>query len=212
MYRVEERTAEDTLSSLVSHQISGTIEKNDEVFARIQSFQSHFATLTRTPHMLRLMMQNEFNFLGVVDVTDDKREMDDQSMLENDWFDCTFAVIDFGRAEMWTRKIHEEAEKGKTIVAIIPARTSQKWFHELVLNAASDIRFIQGNLMPNNALSVHGKSGSSMPACCIAIYKGYIPKKSRDVKGVGILRLNTTFTEDKLDLSADVIYENEEIE
>ena len=45
----------------------------------------------------------------------------------------------------WVRKSFEEAQKGVVVVALLPARTDTKWFHEFVLKAA-EIRFIRGRL------------------------------------------------------------------
>jgi hypothetical protein len=141
-----------------------------------------------------------------VDVTDERAEVDKQTMLETDWFDCTFAVVDFAHAEVWARKVHAEVQKGKTVVAIMPARTSLKWFHDLVLQAASDVRFVQGGIMPNNSVAEHGKHPKALPAACIAIFRGYIPRRERDKNktSVGILKLHTSFTTDSLDMDADV--------
>ncbi|CAK9034978.1 Uncharacterized protein SCF082_LOCUS21097 [Durusdinium trenchii] len=192
MYRVEERTAQDTLESLVHTRVSSTIDKNDDVFAQIKSFQSHFSAITRTPHMLRLTLQMEFNFVGVVDVTDHRAEVDKRTMLASEWFDSTFVVADFGAAETWAIKIHDEVQLGKTVVALLPARTSQKWFHDLVLNAAQDVRFVQGHVYPNNA---NPQSPKAMAPSCIAIYRGYIPKRPRDSRSrVGFLSLETSCT------------------
>ena len=210
MYRVEERTAEDTLASLVNHKVSGTIDESDDIFAKIQSFQTQICALTRTPHILRLMMQAEFNFTGVVDVTDERAEVDKQTMLDTDWFDSTFCVADFPRAETWARKVHEEVEKGKTVVALLPARTSQKWFHDLVLNAAHDVRFVQGHVVPNDAAS-KGRNAKALPAACIAVYRGFIPRldRSQIKKPVGILKLETSFTTTTLPIEAGIVEQKE---
>ncbi|BCU09287.1 adenine methyltransferase [Sicyoidochytrium minutum DNA virus] len=211
MYRVEERTAEDTLSTLFSHKVSGSVRETDDVFARIRSFQSHFASLTRTPNMLRLMMQPEFNFVGVVDVTDAQSKYTKNQMLQEEWWDSTFVVVDYSRAEAWARKIHEEVQQGKSIVALLPARTAQKWFHDLVLNEATEVRFVQGQVVPNNEIQ-YGHKAKSMQPSCIAIYKNYVPRKDvpKGKSALTILEMNASFTSGTPDVSARHEYLSED--
>ncbi len=44
------------------------------------------------------------------------------------------------------RKWLERAQDAKVAVYLIPARTDTRWFHDLVLPHASEIRFIKGRL------------------------------------------------------------------
>lgn len=51
------------------------------------------------------------------------------------------------RLELWLRKAFESARAGEaTVVALLPARTSSRWWHEVVLPSASEIRFVRGRL------------------------------------------------------------------
>ena len=55
----------------------------------------------------------------------------------------------YGKAiKSWLEKALSEIESGKTELAVflLPAYTDVKWFHEIVLVRASDIRFIKGRL------------------------------------------------------------------
>ena len=45
----------------------------------------------------------------------------------------------------WVKKAYEEAQKGTTIVMLIPARTDTKYFHEYIYHKA-EIRFVKGRL------------------------------------------------------------------
>lgn len=45
----------------------------------------------------------------------------------------------------WVRKAYEEAQKGTTIVLLIPARTDTSYFHEYIYGKA-ELRFIRGRL------------------------------------------------------------------
>lgn len=46
---------------------------------------------------------------------------------------------------LWVKKAYEEAQKGTTIVMLIPARTDTKYFHEYIYHKA-EIRFAKGRL------------------------------------------------------------------
>jgi len=46
----------------------------------------------------------------------------------------------------WIKKAIIESRKGKTVVMLLPVDTSTKWFHDLILPHASEIRFIKGRL------------------------------------------------------------------
>ena len=47
----------------------------------------------------------------------------------------------------WIAKAaHDSLEYGSTIVCLLPSRTDTKWFHELVLPNAQEIRFIRGRV------------------------------------------------------------------
>ncbi len=45
----------------------------------------------------------------------------------------------------WVKKAYESAQKGALVVALLPARTDTKWFHDYIYNKA-EIRFIKGRL------------------------------------------------------------------
>jgi hypothetical protein len=46
----------------------------------------------------------------------------------------------------WITKFLERAEEADIAVFLLPARTDTKWFHDLVLPRAHEIRFIRGRL------------------------------------------------------------------
>lgn len=50
---------------------------------------------------------------------------------------------------LWVKKAYEEAQKGTTIVMLIPARTDTKYFHEYIYHKA-EIRFVKGRLKFTN--------------------------------------------------------------
>lgn len=61
----------------------------------------------------------------------------------------------------WLEKAHEP----ELAVFLIPARTDTRWFHNLVLGRASDIRFIRGRLKFGNA-----KSSAPFPSM-VVVYR-----------------------------------------
>lgn len=46
----------------------------------------------------------------------------------------------------WIEKAHNECQKGKLIVLLIPARTDTTWFHEIILENNYEIRFLKGRV------------------------------------------------------------------
>lgn len=45
----------------------------------------------------------------------------------------------------WVEKSHSEAQKGVTVVALLPARTDTRWFHNFIYKQA-EIRFLKGRI------------------------------------------------------------------
>ena len=66
----------------------------------------------------------------------------------------------------WIRKCWQEGQKpGTVVVALVPARTDTKWFHNYIWHKA-EIRFIKGRLKFGNA-----KNTAPFPSM-IAIWRG----------------------------------------
>ena len=71
--------------------------------------------------------------------------------LEMDWGTSTFCNPPYGREiGKWTKKAVEEADKGKTVVLLIPSRTDTRWWQNDIMKA-QEIRFIKGRLKFGNA-------------------------------------------------------------
>lgn len=45
---------------------------------------------------------------------------------------------------LWTRKAVIESKRGALVVALLPARTGDGWWHEFVIPYANDVRFLRG--------------------------------------------------------------------
>jgi site-specific DNA-methyltransferase (adenine-specific) len=48
----------------------------------------------------------------------------------------------------WIQKAQQQAELGKIVVALLPAKVDTRWFHEYIYNK-HEIRFIKGRLKFN---------------------------------------------------------------
>ena len=46
----------------------------------------------------------------------------------------------------WVRKAADEAARGALVVGLLPARTDTVWFHEHVLEAGAEVRFLRGRV------------------------------------------------------------------
>jgi len=97
-----------------------------------------------TPEWLYQKLDSEFHFdfdpcplYGSADGVDG---------LSTEWGKATYCNPPYGRViGNWTRKARMEAEKGKTVVLLIPSRTDTKWWHEDIMKA-DEIRFVKGRL------------------------------------------------------------------
>lgn len=79
---------------------------------------------------------------------------DAEDGLKQDWEgETVFCNPPYGRAIYdWIKKCYTESLKpGTVVVALIPARTDTRYFHEFVYHKVKDIRFIKGRLKFGNA-------------------------------------------------------------
>lgn len=79
----------------------------------------------------------------------------DNGLLQNWGGESVFCNPPYGRAIYdWVRKCSEEASKpNTTVVALIPARTDTRYFHEFIYHKAREIRFVKGRLKFGDAKS-----------------------------------------------------------
>ncbi|GEA16775.1 DNA N-6-adenine-methyltransferase of bacteriophage [Moorella sp. E308F] len=85
--------------------------------------------------------------------------------LKQDWFGTVFMNPPYGREiKQWVQKAYEEAEKGCTVVCLLPARTDTSWFHDYCLKG--EIRFLRGRLKFGSA-----KNSAPFPSMIVIFRK-----------------------------------------
>ena len=107
----------------------------------------HFSSLTDkwdTPESVYHGLDNEFNFNFDPCLSNykkrtffdepDENETDINGLLI-DWGTSTFCNPPYSEIERWVKKAYREAQKGKTIVLLIPSRTDTRWWHDYIMKA-----------------------------------------------------------------------------
>ena len=182
------------LHGLIAATTNGSIDKADPVHAELKSFQLVFKQIKKTPELLRIMLQNEFLFTGVIDVFSKNAPKKPEELLVPDWYSSNFVIPSSADLPRWLSKCIHERRKGNTSVILLPCRTNTKWFTRLVMCAADELRFIEGRLtMPGF------KTQTPFPDC-LAIFKGGEKDrtfKKGSVAGVGIFSCKTAFSDDQ---------------
>ena len=96
-----------------------------------------------TPASLYAALNAEFKF------NDDPCPLSDNGIdgLLRSWGTSTFMNPPYGKhIGKWMMKAYAEAQLGKTVVCLVPARTDTRWWHEWVISKATETRFIKGRL------------------------------------------------------------------
>jgi len=125
-----------------------------------------FCINERTPQALYDELNKEFRFdfdpcpLNPIPLTDG---------LTVNWGKRCFINPPYGKAiRVWLEKAIVEIDKGNTNIAVflLPAYTDVKWFHEIVLPKAKDVRYLKGRLK-------FGDHDNSAPfASMICVFEG----------------------------------------
>ena len=190
MYAITNDNRRGVLDVLIQSGVTSVLEPEDAAFAQIQSMQMNFEPVQRTPETIRICSQLEFGYTGVI--ARDSRALEDGV----EWYDSSFAVANYSCPEPWIRRAIEEKRKGKVVVMMLPARTHTRWFHDLVMGEAAQVRFIQGKVK-------HVDSNYDIPEM-LAIFRQERKKKKgrpRAAKDVAILRMRSSFTDSKPKIS-----------
>ena len=97
----------------------------------------------KTPKALLDELDKEFNF----DFDPCPSDNANFNGLEIDWKERNYINPPYGRViGLWIEKAYRESLKGKICVMLLPARTDTKWFHNIIMPYASEIRFLKGRL------------------------------------------------------------------
>ena len=106
-----------------------------------------------TPKAFFEELNNEFKFTLDAFASDENALCEsyfteEQNSLQQDWSGHTvFMNPPYGRMiGKCVAKAWEEAQKGTTVVALIPARTDTTYWHDYIFGHATDIRYIKGRL------------------------------------------------------------------
>lgn len=124
-----------------------------------------------TPQWLFDDLNNKFHFTLDPCANRDNHKCDNWFSKESDglnksWQGHTvFMNPPYGREiGKWVEKAYREYQKGVTVVALLPARTDTRWFHNYIYGKA-EIRFIKGRL------KFSGSKNSAPFPSMIVIYK-----------------------------------------
>ena len=76
----------------------------------------------------------------------------DNGLLQDWGGETVFCNPPYGKViSQWMHKCSEEATKpNTTVVALVPARTDTRWFHQYIYDKAKQIRFVKGRLKFGN--------------------------------------------------------------
>jgi hypothetical protein len=116
-----------------------------------------------TPVEVYQTLDAEFHF------NDDPCPLHGNGGLSREWGTSTYCNPPYGREiTKWLDKAYSEAQKGKTVVCLIPSRTDTRWWHEIVMKA-TEIRFLKGRLR-------FGDSKNSAPfPSAIVVFRMVLP-------------------------------------
>lgn len=124
---------------------------------KAESLRMMFSSATdmwATPQSFFDELNNEFHFTldpcaTKANAKCNKFYMIDEDGLQQDWKgEVVFCNPPYGKMiSSWVRKCSQESKKtNTTVVALLPARTDTRYFHDYIYGKAKDIRFIKGRL------------------------------------------------------------------
>lgn len=169
---MEEIERTSLIEKLARSELSDAVSSGNGERSRIRGFEVVLKQMTRTPAILRMMLHPEFNFEGQVNAQ--SMGADKEALLRAEWYNCSFVIPDYSCMSVWAKKMTLECAKGKTVVAIVPARTNTSWYHEYVIKTASEIRFVRGRLV------FPGHKQQSALADHIVIFRPLTPEEQEE--------------------------------
>jgi phage N-6-adenine-methyltransferase len=140
--------------------------------------------LWQTPKEMFNNLDLEFNFGCDVAANTDNSLCDlhyDQydNALNQSWFDINWCNPPYSNITPWVEKAIEQHQQGKTIVMLVPADTSVKWF-KLAYESCNEVRFISGRVSFVNADTQKPVNGNNKGSV-LFIWRANAPKNSHTV-------------------------------
>ena len=127
-----------------------------------------------TPKWLFDKWNKKYEFLVDVCATRNNRKCNfyyNKAMngLTQDWSKSNWMNPPYGRNIIdWVEKAHEEAIKGNLTIALLPARTDTKWFHDYIYNKY-EIEFLKGRLKFSGS-----KNSAPFPSMIVIFYRNFL--------------------------------------
>lgn len=100
----------------------------------------------------------------------------EQNGLAQEWIGTCWMNPPYGRGiDAWVRKAHESARRnGATVVALLPARTDTRWWHDFCRDA--EVFFVQGRLNFNGS-----KNNAPFPSA-VVVFRPQVAWAFADVR------------------------------
>lgn len=137
--------------------IAGVLRVGSRGDMEAESLKMMFSSATdmwATPQSFFDDLNNEFHFTLDPCATKANAKCNkfytiDEDGLQQDWKgEVVFCNPPYGKmVSSWVRKCSQESKKpNTTVVALLPARTDTRYFHDYIYGKAKEIRFIKGRL------------------------------------------------------------------
>jgi phage N-6-adenine-methyltransferase len=139
----------------------------------------------QTPDALYQSLNNEFNFDCDVAASDENglcENIIDESMdalTQDQWGVSNWCNPPYSNIKPWVEKAINEHSSGSTIVMLVPADTSVKWF-KLAFESCNEVRFISGRISFINAETQKPVNGNNKGSV-LFIWRAHSPKQSHCV-------------------------------
>lgn len=129
-----------------------------------------------TPLEIVEPLKKEFNLKLDVCATQDNKKCEEfytkeDNALIQDWYkfgNCWMNPPWSRELKKWVEKAYQESQKGATIVCLLPVRSNTIWWHKLIINTNTEVRFLKGEIKFNGM-----DRGLWLP-CAIVIFHGKV--------------------------------------
>ena len=140
--------------------------------------------LWQTPKALFNKLDAEFDFVCDVAASDENSLCDmwiteEQDSFNTSWSFRNWCTPPYSNITPWVVKSIEQHRQGKTIVMLVPADTSGKWF-KLAYESCNEVRFISGRISFVNSATQKPVNGNNKGSV-LFIWRANAPKNSHTV-------------------------------